>query len=69
MDFTKRPENVGVLAMEMYFPKRYVAQTDLEEKDNCKGKYTVGLGQTNMAFVDDREDITSIFLTAGRFIY
>lgn len=28
------------------------------------GKYTVGLGQTNMAFVDDREDITSIFLTA-----
>lgn len=28
-----------------------------------KGKYTVGLGQTNMAFVGDREDIVSICLT------
>lgn len=27
------------------------------------GKYTIGLGQTNMAFVNDREDIYSIALT------
>jgi hydroxymethylglutaryl-CoA synthase len=59
-----RPENVGILAMEMYVPKRFVPLTDLEAADNCSGKYTVGLGQLNMAFVDDREDITSIFLTA-----
>lgn len=64
MDFLKRPENVGILAIEMYTPKRFVAQEDLETQDGCKGKYTVGLGQLNMAFVDDREDITSIFLTA-----
>ena len=34
---------------------RYVSQVDLESADNCQGKYTVGLGQHNMAFVDDRE--------------
>ena len=34
---------------------RYVSQVDLEIADNCQGKYTVGLGQQNMAFVDDRE--------------
>lgn len=27
------------------------------------GKYTIGLGQTRMAFCDDREDINSICLT------
>ena len=51
--------------MEMYVPKRFVPLTDLEAADNCSGKYTVGLGQLNMAFVDDSEDITSIFLTAA----
>ena len=59
-----RPENVGILAMEMYIPSRYVPLPELENADNCTGKYTVGLGQLNMAFCDDREDITSIFLTA-----
>lgn len=57
------PSNVGILAMEMYFPKRYVAQSDMEIANNCIGKYTKGLGQVNMAFVDDIEDINSIFLT------
>jgi len=52
-----RPENVGILAMEMYVPKRYVSQVDLEAADGCQGKYTVGLGQHNMSFVDDREGI------------
>jgi hydroxymethylglutaryl-CoA synthase len=50
--------------MEYYAPKRYVAQEDLEVRDNCQGKYTKGLGQTGMAFCDDREDIHSILLTA-----
>lgn len=58
-----RPENVGILALEMYFPTRFVEQTDLEAADGCKGKYTVGLGQERLAFVDDREDIGSVFLT------
>lgn len=58
-----RPANVGILAMEMYVPSRYVAQEDLELMDNCVGKYSVGLGQLQMAFTDDREDITSMFLT------
>jgi hydroxymethylglutaryl-CoA synthase len=43
---------------------RYVSQADLEESDGCAGKYTIGLGQSNMAFSDDSEDIGSIFLTA-----
>jgi 3-hydroxy-3-methylglutaryl CoA synthase len=35
-----RPENVGILAMEMYFPARYVPLSELETADNCSGKYT-----------------------------
>jgi hypothetical protein len=35
-----RPENVGILAMEMYTPARYVPLTELENADNCAGKYT-----------------------------
>ena len=30
-----------------------------------KGKYTIGLGQTNMAFVNDREDVCSMALTGN----
>jgi len=56
-------ENLGILAMEMYIPTRFVSQEDMEVADSCQGKYTVGLGQNNIAFTDDREDITSIFLT------
>ena len=63
------PKNVGILAMEMYFPSRYVSQEDLEINDNCKGKYTIGLGQINMAFTDDREDINSGFLTVASQLF
>ncbi|RKP06999.1 hydroxymethylglutaryl-coenzyme A synthase N terminal-domain-containing protein [Thamnocephalis sphaerospora] len=59
-----RPENVGILAMDVYFPKTCVDQAELEKHDGAStGKYTIGLGQTKMAFVDDREDIHSICLT------
>ncbi|CAG8741181.1 12018_t:CDS:2, partial [Acaulospora morrowiae] len=59
------PENVGILAIEIYFPKRYVDQSMLEKYDGVSaGKYTIGLGQTKMGFCDDREDINSIALTA-----
>ncbi|RGB30289.1 hydroxymethylglutaryl-coenzyme A synthase C terminal-domain-containing protein [Rhizophagus diaphanus] len=58
------PENVGILAVELYFPKRYVDQAELEKHDGVSaGKYTIGLGQTKMGFCDDREDINSIALT------
>jgi hydroxymethylglutaryl-CoA synthase len=56
--------NIGILAMEVYFPSSYVLQADLEEANAVSaGKYTVGLGQEAMAFTGDREDINSIALT------
>lgn len=55
---------MGIHAVEIYFPATYVDQTDLEVFDKAqKGKYTVGLGQLKMAFVNDREDVNSISLT------
>ncbi|KAH9930359.1 hydroxymethylglutaryl-CoA synthase [Fomitopsis serialis] len=60
-----RPKDVGVLAMEMYFPQRCISEEELEEFDGVsKGKYTIGLGQKFMACCDDREDINSFALTA-----
>ncbi len=56
--------NVGILAMEVYFPNVYVKQEDLETANNVsKGKYTIGLGQESMAFTGDAEDINSVALT------
>ena len=58
-------DGVGILALETYFPSRYVEQTAMEVQDGCAGKYTKGLGQRAMAFVDDREDVNSICLSAA----
>ncbi|SPO02664.1 probable hydroxymethylglutaryl-CoA synthase [Cephalotrichum gorgonifer] len=59
-----RPENIGIKAIEIYFPSQYVEQTELEKFDGVStGKYTIGLGQTKMSFCDDREDIYSFSLT------
>ena len=56
--------NVGILAMEVYFPSSYVTQTDLEVAFGVSaGKYTIGLGQESMAFTGDQEDINSVALT------
>ena len=58
-------ENIGIKAIEVYFPNQYVDQEDLEIHDGVsRGKYTVGLGQRRMSFCDDREDIYSMALTA-----
>ncbi|XP_077549110.1 hydroxymethylglutaryl-CoA synthase [Haemaphysalis longicornis] len=58
------PENVGILAMEIYFPYLYVDQTELEAYDGVStGKYTLGLGQDRMGFCSDREDVNSLCLT------
>ncbi|KAF3938203.1 hypothetical protein ABW19_dt0203105 [Dactylella cylindrospora] len=59
-----RPENIGIKAIEIYFPSQCVDQAELEKFDGVSaGKYTIGLGQTKMAFCDDREDIYSLALT------
>lgn len=59
------PEDVGILAMEVYFPSTCVDQTELEKFDGVgAGKYTIGLGQTHMGFCGDQEDINSLCLTA-----
>jgi len=59
-----RPQNVGIIGMEIYFPPTYVDQNDLEAFDGVgKGKYTIGLGQLAMSFVQDQEDVNSISLT------
>jgi len=58
------PDNVGIIAMDMYFPAQYVDQAELEAHDGVSaGKYTIGLGQTRMGFCSDREDINSLCLT------
>lgn len=59
-----RAQNVGILGMEMYVPRRCISEADLEEFDGvAKGKYTIGLGQQYMACTDDREDINSFALS------
>ncbi|TKA49816.1 Hydroxymethylglutaryl-CoA synthase [Cryomyces minteri] len=61
---SSRPENIGIKAIELYFPSQCVDQAELEKFDGVsQGKYTIGLGQTKMSFCDDREDIYSLALT------
>jgi hydroxymethylglutaryl-CoA synthase len=51
-----RPQNIGIKAIEVYFPSQCVDQAELEKYDGvAAGKYTIGLGQTKMSFCDDRE--------------
>ncbi|XP_038599677.1 hydroxymethylglutaryl-CoA synthase, cytoplasmic [Tachyglossus aculeatus] len=58
------PKDVGIVALEIYFPSQYVDQVELEKFDGVDaGKYTVGLGQAKMGFCSDREDINSLCLT------
>ena len=55
---------MGLLGLELYFPRTYVDQRELERNNEvAKGKYTIGLGQLKMACANDREDINSISLT------
>jgi hydroxymethylglutaryl-CoA synthase len=58
------PNDVGIIAIETYFPYMFVDQSELEVFDGASaGKYTVGLGQLRMGFCSDREDINSLCLT------
>ncbi|KAK2653736.1 hypothetical protein Ddye_013592 [Dipteronia dyeriana] len=59
------PKNVGILAMDIYFPPTCVSQEALEAHDGAsKGKYTIGLGQDCLTFCTDVEDVISMSLTA-----
>lgn len=61
----RSPHDIGIHAIDTYFPANCVKQSDLERFDNVgTGKYTKGLEQEAMAFVDDQEDIYSLALTA-----
>ncbi|XP_073212376.1 hydroxymethylglutaryl-CoA synthase, mitochondrial isoform X2 [Lepidochelys kempii] len=58
------PKDVGILALEVYFPSQYVEQVELEKYDGVEaGKYTLGLGQKQMGFCSAHEDINSLCLT------
>ncbi|VDM63718.1 unnamed protein product [Angiostrongylus costaricensis] len=65
MSLAKQPiKDVGISGIEVYFPKNFVSQSDMEKFDGCSaGKYTIGLGQEQMGFCADNEDIVSIALT------
>jgi len=65
-----RPSRVGIHGLELYFPRRFVSQSNLEKHYGVSaGKYTIGLGQEKLAFCNDREDIYSICLSAvSRFM-
>ncbi|KAJ3692686.1 hypothetical protein LUZ60_011781 [Juncus effusus] len=57
-------KDVGILAMDIYFPPSCVQQEALEIHDGAsKGKYTIGLGQDCMAFCTEVEDVISMSLT------
>ncbi|MED6167683.1 hypothetical protein PIB30_004900 [Stylosanthes scabra] len=57
-------KDVGILAMDIYFPSTCVQQEALEVHDGAsKGKYTIGLGQDCMAFCTEVEDVISMSLT------
>ncbi|KAG5588882.1 hypothetical protein H5410_039396 [Solanum commersonii] len=58
-------KNVGILAVEIYFPPTCLQQEALEAHDGAsKGKYTIGLGQDCMGFCTEVEDVISMSLTA-----
>lgn len=62
---TSIAKNVGILAMDVYFPLTCVQQEALEAHDGAsKGKYTIGLGQDCLAFCTEIEDVISMSLTA-----
>jgi len=59
-----RCNHAGVEALEVYFPSQYVEQSKLEEHDGVsQGKYTIGLGQSQLAFTGDFENVHSLALT------
>ncbi|EAY00816.1 hydroxymethylglutaryl-CoA synthase family protein [Trichomonas vaginalis G3] len=73
------PQNIGIKAIQVYIPKSYVTQDDLEDAEisilgeefrtKIKGKYTKGLGQTTLSFCTDHEDTASIAMSAVQKLF
>ena len=62
---TTHNKHVGILALEVYTPRTFIAQSELEEHMGVPaGKFTLGLGQQGLAVTGDAEDINSLCLTA-----
>jgi len=60
----EQQDRAGICSIEVHFPETFVSQAKLELYDKVPaGKYTLGLGQTNMAFTTEREDVCSLALT------
>ena len=56
---------MGIHALDIYFPSTFISQSDLESFHSIPtGKYTIGLGQSGLSYVSDREDVYSIALSA-----
>ncbi|GMT08627.1 hypothetical protein PENTCL1PPCAC_30801, partial [Pristionchus entomophagus] len=64
------PDDFGVSGVSCYFPASFVRQEALEKAHGHKepGKYTIGLGQTEMAFCSDKEDSVSLALTVTQML-
>nr|AHF81873.1 hydroxymethylglutaryl coenzyme A synthase [Narcissus tazetta] len=59
-----KAKDVGILAVDIYFPPTCVQQAELEAYDGAsKGKYAIGLGQDCLAFCTELEDVISMSLT------
>uniref|UniRef100_A0A915E709 Hydroxymethylglutaryl-coenzyme A synthase N-terminal domain-containing protein n=1 Tax=Ditylenchus dipsaci TaxID=166011 RepID=A0A915E709_9BILA len=55
---------VGLPSTSVNEPANYVCQTELEQFDQVSsGKYSTGLGQSEMSFCDDTEDVCSLALS------
>lgn len=71
-------KNIGIKAIQVYFPQSYILQADLEERDieilgeenrsKIKGKYTNGLCQHALSFCSDHEDTVSIAMNAVKLL-
>ena len=63
--YSSLPRNVGIHAIDIYFPSTYISQSALESHHSIPaGKFTIGLGQLGLSYVNDREDVYSIALSA-----
>lgn len=69
-------KDIGILGMEIYFPRSYVEQSELGTRAThaedhykaSKGKYTLGLGQDRLSFAYEFEDVNSMSLTGKQWV-
>lgn len=58
---------VGIISMEHLSPRNCILQNELETFMNAsRGKYTIGLGQLQMRFCSEMEDINSMAMTVTK---